>query len=57
MLKRCVVVRHARVVVPEVAHHVTQRGNNKQDVFLKTVKTGTVGLLKKPLRIPTKLLI
>ena len=25
--------RVARIVVPEVAHHVTQRGNNRQDVF------------------------
>ena len=26
-------VRQARVVVPNVPHHVTQRGNNSQDVF------------------------
>jgi len=26
-------VREARIVVPGVAHHVTQRGNNRQDVF------------------------
>ena len=26
--------RSARIVLPGVAHHVTQRGNNKQDVFL-----------------------
>ena len=26
-------VRRARVVVPGVAHHVTQRGNNRQDIF------------------------
>jgi putative transposase len=25
--------RIARVVLPEVAHHITQRGNNRQDVF------------------------
>ena len=25
--------RTARVVIPRVAHHVTQRGNNRQDVF------------------------
>lgn len=25
--------RIARVVVPEVPHHITQRGNNRQDVF------------------------
>ncbi len=26
-------LRTARIVVPEVPHHITQRGNNKQDVF------------------------
>ena len=26
-------VREARIVVPGVAHHVTQRGNNREDVF------------------------
>lgn len=26
-------VRRARVVVPDVAHHITQRGNNRQNVF------------------------
>ena len=26
-------VRRARVVVPGIAHHITQRGNNRQDVF------------------------
>ncbi len=25
--------RVARIIVPDAAHHVTQRGNNKQDVF------------------------
>ena len=25
--------RLARVVIPEVAHHVTQRGNRRQPVF------------------------
>src|SRR4051812_2218383 len=25
--------RHARIVLPGVPHHVTQRGNNRQDVF------------------------
>ena len=25
--------RQARVVVPGLAHHITQRGNNRQDVF------------------------
>ena len=25
--------RTARIVIPGVAHHVTQRGNNHQDVF------------------------
>ena len=27
------VARQARIVVPAVAHHITQRGNNRQDVF------------------------
>ena len=27
-------VRRARTVIPKVAHHITQRGNNRQDVFL-----------------------
>ncbi|MDP3063590.1 MAG: transposase [Chloroflexota bacterium] len=26
--------RIARVVVPDALHHVTQRGNNRQDVYL-----------------------
>ena len=26
-------VRHARVVLPCVAHHVTQRGNDRQNIF------------------------
>lgn len=26
-------VRHARIVLPGVAHHVTQRGNDRQDIF------------------------
>ena len=26
-------VRHARVVLPGVVHHVTQRGNDRQDIF------------------------
>ncbi|MCH8152996.1 MAG: transposase, partial [Planctomycetes bacterium] len=25
--------RVARIVVPGLAHHITQRGNNRQDVF------------------------
>ena len=25
--------RSARIVIPDVPHHVTQRGNNRQDVF------------------------
>ena len=25
--------RQARIVIPGVAHHVTQRGNNRQDIF------------------------
>ena len=27
------IARNARVVIPSVAHHVTQRGNNRLDVF------------------------
>lgn len=30
----CLVPRISRVVVPGLMHHVTQRGNNRQDVFL-----------------------
>jgi len=26
-------LRIARIVIPGVPHHITQRGNNKQDVF------------------------
>jgi len=25
--------RHARIVIPGLSHHITQRGNNRQDVF------------------------
>jgi len=25
--------RKARIVIPDIAHHITQRGNNRQDVF------------------------
>jgi len=25
--------RIARIAIPEVVHHITQRGNNRQDVF------------------------
>jgi len=25
--------RTARIVMPNIPHHITQRGNNKQDVF------------------------
>jgi hypothetical protein len=28
-----VMPRVARIVIPNVPHHITQRGNNKQDVF------------------------
>ena len=28
-----VMPRLARIVVPGLSHHITQRGNNKQDVF------------------------
>jgi REP element-mobilizing transposase RayT len=33
--------RQARIVLPGVAHHVTQRGNDRQDIFLSDMgKTG-----------------
>ena len=25
--------RVARIVIPDVPHHITQRGNNRQDIF------------------------
>jgi len=25
--------RYARIVIPGLSHHITQRGNNRQDVF------------------------
>lgn len=28
------ILRVARIVIPDVPHHVTQRGNNRQDVFV-----------------------
>jgi putative transposase len=28
-----IMLRMARTVIPEVPHHVTQRGNNRQDLF------------------------
>ena len=40
--------RTARIVLPGFAHHVTQRGNNQQDVFfLDADKTEYLRLLKK----------
>ena len=30
--------RFARIVVKSVPHHITQRGNNEQDVFLLTMQ-------------------
>ena len=32
--------RAARVVAEGVPHHITQRGNNRQDIFLLETKTG-----------------
>jgi len=41
-------VRRARVVIPGVAHHVTQRGNNRQDVFFTDEdRIAYLDLLKK----------
>src|SRR5262245_40766807 len=40
--------RFARVVVPECAHHVTQRGNGRRDVFYTALdKAVYLGLLKQ----------
>lgn len=40
--------RVARVVIPGVAHHVTQRGNRRQDVFLREGDYGRyLALLKR----------
>ena len=40
--------RLARIVVPGIAHHITQRGNNKQDVFfVDQDKMEYLRLLKK----------
>jgi REP element-mobilizing transposase RayT len=42
-------LRTARIAIPDILHHITQRGNNRQDVFFvdDDGKPGTVGLLKK----------
>ncbi len=40
-------LREARIVVPGVAHHVTQRSNNRQDVFF-VYEDGRVYLVKNP---------
>ena len=29
--------RYARIVIPEIAHHITQRGNNRQVVFEENI--------------------
>ena len=40
--------RQARIVVPGVAHHVTQRGNNRQDIFfLDGDRRAYLGYLKE----------
>jgi len=40
--------RFARVVVPECAHHVTQRGNTRRDVFYTPLDRRVyLGLLKQ----------
>jgi putative transposase len=39
--------RIARIVIPNVPHHITQRGNNKQDVFfVDDDKAAFLGILK-----------
>ncbi|HEW79535.1 MAG TPA: transposase [Phycisphaerales bacterium] len=43
--------RGARIVIPNVPHHITQRGNNKQDVFfVDDDKVKFLNLLKKQSR-------
>jgi putative transposase len=40
--------RLARIVIPRVPHHITQRGNNKQDVFFADDdKIAFLGILKE----------
>ena len=40
--------RLARIVIPDVPHHITQRGNNKQDVFfVDDDKKAFLGFLKE----------
>jgi len=40
--------RIARIVIPDVPHHITQRGNNKQDVFfVDEDKKAFLGYLKE----------
>ncbi|NUM56895.1 MAG: transposase, partial [Candidatus Hydrogenedentes bacterium] len=40
--------RIARIVIPGCAHHITQRGNNKQDVFfVDDDRRVYLGLLKR----------
>jgi putative transposase len=40
--------RHARIVIPGLPHHITQRGNNRQDVFfVDGVRAAYLGLLRE----------
>lgn len=43
--------RVARIVLPGIPHHITQRGNNKQDVFCSDLDKGTyLGYLEQESR-------
>jgi len=36
--------RLARIVIPGVAHHVTQRGNRRQPVFFSIATAGSISI-------------
>jgi REP element-mobilizing transposase RayT len=36
--------RLARVILPGYPHHITQRGNRRQDVFFKEINSGDTRL-------------
>jgi len=41
--------RTARIVVPDVPHHITPRGNNRQDVFfVDDARRVSLSILKEP---------
>jgi hypothetical protein len=43
--------RIARIVGPGVPHHITQRGNNQQDVFFVVKLEKTLGRRLRPLPV------